>query len=472
MVWDISLEANKLRYSLRTKLTLSYILIILICVVIISIASNILLEKLFRDYVINQQEQQAQDTVLLINQRYNTAEKWDVSYIEDIGMNALENGMILKIKDADNNVIWDATIHNNGLCQQMLTSMRDNMQNYFSEREGGYVEKSYTMTGDMEQIGTVTVGYYGPYYYTDSDLYFIKTINNLLVWTGIVSLILALILGVIISNQLSKPISRVIDRAGEISQGLYDNKIIEKSKTKEIRLLVDTMNNLADTLKRQQEFSRQASADIAHELRTPLTTVQGNLEAVIDGVMELDGNRLEVLHDEILRINRLVDDLGKLARYESESFVLNKTKFDISELIKRSINAFESDFIKENKEITFCGQSEEIVADKDKINQVIVNLISNALKFTKSGEKVEICVNGYRDTTEIIVKDNGVGIAEEELPNIFERFYRADKSRNRNTGGAGIGLTIVKSIILAHKGTIQIKSMLGVGSEFIIILPK
>lgn len=446
-------------------------LIILICVAILSISSNTVLEKQFKEYVIGQREQTAREAVALVNQRFNQVGDWDIGYIENIGMNALENGMIIKIIDSDETVIWDATVHNHGLCEQMLTNMQQNMQNYFSETEGGYEEERYDLEDGSIKIGSVIVGYYGPYYYTDSDLYFINSINHLLMWAGAISLLFALILGVIISKQLTKPISRVIEKASGISEGLYGKKIEEKSKTKEISQLVETVNNLAETLNKQQQTSRQASLDIAHELRTPLTTVQGNLEAVIDGVMELDNHRLDILYDEILRINRLVDDLGKLARYERESVVLNKREFNVSQLIQRVIQQFESDFINQNKQIIFTGKDVSLFADMDKINQMMINLIANALKFTKPNGKVEINVNAYQDMIEISVKDNGIGIAEEDLENVFERFYRSDKSRKRQSGGAGIGLTIVRSIVLAHNGTIKLNSEINKGSKFIITLP-
>jgi len=301
-------------------------------------------------------------------------------------------------------------------------------------------------------------------------LNFINTINRLLIFTGLISIILALFLGVFISRQISKPISRVIHKAAGIAQGSYGESIVEESNTKEINELVQTVNNLAETLKKQESLSKQASLDIAHELRTPLTTVQGNLEAILDGVMDLDTERINVMHQEILRINRLVDDLSKLSKYESEALKLNKTEFDVYEFIEQVVKSVESDFIKENKEISFNGQSQVILADRDKINQVMVNLIANAKKFTSEDGKVEISISTKNDRTQINIKDNGIGISEKDLPMIFERFYRADKSRSRRSGGAGIGLTIVKTIIEAHGGDIKISSNIGQGTEVTIII--
>lgn len=211
---------------------------------------------------------------------------------------------------------------------------------------------------------------------------------------------------------------------------------------------------------------------MAHELRTPLATLQSHMEAMIDGIWETDADRLKSCYEEIIRINKMVGDLEKLAKYESEGFVLDKTVFDMSALIRRIICNFEPEFKNNGIEIAFEGGTEEIFADKDKMSQVIINLLSNALKYTQEGGKVEISAKSKGDVLEIRVKDNGQGIPEEDLPFVFERLYRADKSRNRKTGGAGIGLTIAKTIVEAHNGHIEVYSKINEGTEFLITLPK
>ncbi len=461
-----------MRYSLRTKLSLSYVLVIIICVVMVIVVSNALLETQFRSYVTAQQQREAQKNVSLISERYKEAGRWDIPYIENIGINALESGMIIKVTDTGGAVVWDATTHNNGLCQQMLSNMNRNMQSRYLQWEGGYEETKYDVLSDNGIIGNVSVGYYGPFYYTDNDLYFINTINSLIIWAGVASIILALGLGIIMSGQLSRPISRVIDKAQMIAQGFYGSKISERSNTKEIRRLVDTVNNLAETQQKQEILSKQTSMDIAHELRTPLTTMQGNLEAVLDGVMEMNEDRVKVLHEQIIRLNRLVDDLAELARFESQSFTLEKTRFDLSVLIENTINHFYNDFEKDNKSLTYHGSSLFVIADMDKVSQVLINLLSNALKFTRPGDSVDVYHEETNNGAQISIRDTGVGISDEDLPHIFERFYRSDKSRSRKRGGAGIGLTIVRSIVLAHGGSIKVSSKLNKGTEFIIFLPK
>ncbi len=460
-----------MKYSLRTKLSLSYISVALICVLLISILTNLSLEKHFSEYIIENQERKNKEVSFLISQQYKTGGEWDKDSIENICINALEQGMIIKVVDSSEKVIWDARLHNNDLCEQMIDHMARNMSSRYPNWKGQYVEDKYPITNGLSQVGRVEIGYYGPYYFNDSDLAFINTINRLLISVGVFSLILSLIIGAVMAKRLSIPISRVISTAKMISKGYFSDRIASQSSTKEISQLTETINNLAETLEGQEALRKKLTADVAHELRTPLATLQSHMEAMIDGIWKPDTHRLKSCHEEIMRISRMVGDLEKLARYESENLILNKTSFDISQLILHIIQNFETDFMNKDIEIRFCGGVKIVFADKDKISQVIINLLSNALKYSPKGGIVDVMVKGTDHITEISVKDTGNGILPEDLPHIFERFYRADKSRNRLTGGAGIGLTITKAIVEAHKGDIRVQSKVGGGTEFIISLP-
>lgn len=461
-----------MRYSLKIKLSLSYALVALTLIASISILSNGYLINQFGQYMMKQHEIKANEIINLIMQQYDHSTKtWDVETIQNIGINALERGMIVRHKDIYDTTIWDATIYNNGLCKQMIAHMSDYMRSRYPNFKGGYEEKKYDLIDNGENIGSVIIGYYGPFYFTENDSAFIESLNDLLLGIAFVALIITLILGSLMARHISTPITKTIKAAEEISKGNYSDRIKNKSNTTEINNLINTTNNLAQTLENQDMLRKRLTSDVAHELRTPLSTLQSHMEAMIDGVWKPDKERLISCHEEIVRINRLVGDLEKLAKIESENLLLNKSKFDIIELIDKIIKNFEADFKNKNIEISYSGKSIYINADSDKISQVFVNLLSNALKYTPAGGKVFISAYSENNYLKVIVKDTGYGISKEDLPYIFERFYRADKSRNRITGGSGIGLTIVKAIIEAHKGSINVVSELNAGSEFIISIP-
>lgn len=462
----------QIKNSLRSRLSLSYILVALVCVLIISIMTNVFLEKQFRVYTIHNQERKNKEITDLIGKQYSDNGIWNYAAIENIGVNAIEQGMVIKVSNSSDKVIWDAAVHNNGLCKQMLDDMVKRMSKYDHNWDGKYEVKEYPIYHYKREIGNVLIGYYGPFYYNDNDFTFIDTLNKLLIGVGIFSMFFALILGGFMAKWLSNPITRVIRTAENIAKGYFGNRVNEKSTTREINLLTSTINNLAETLERQELLRKRMSADVAHELRTPLATLQSYIEAMIDGIWKPDQERLKSCHEEIMRIIRLVGNLEKLARYESENHKLNKVRYDISEQIQGIIYNFETDFKNKGVEIHFSGESENVFAEKDKISQVIINLISNALKYTPQYGDVEIRVRGTEDIVEISVKDTGTGISAEDLPFVFERFYRADKSRNRLTGGSGIGLTIAKAIVDSHKGEIKVQNNFDRGTEFIVSLPK
>lgn len=471
MVLDIDLAVSDVKLSLRSKLTLSYILIATICVSLISFISNIYLDKHFQDYVISNQERKNSEIITMIEQQYMAAGRWDKYSIQSIGIGALENGMIIKVQDNNDMVVWDAMHYNSGMCQDMMIDMANNMYSRYPNWQGEYVKDSYPIEYQGKVVGSVDIIYYGPFYFTDSDLTFINALNRVFISVGIISLLLSFVIGTIMSRRISRPIIKVTNTAKMISRGYYGDRSNEKSDTKEINQLTEAINDLAQNLESQEGLRKKLTADVAHELRTPLATLQSHMEAMIDGIWEADAERLKSCHEEILRLNRLVGDLGKLAKYEGGSLILNKTEFEFGELIKRMVQNFENEFRNKDIDLVLNIDEKKIYADKDKISQVVVNLLSNALKYTQEGGKVKIDLIGGKDGVKLVITDSGIGIAKEDLPYIFERFFRADKSRNRLTGGAGIGLTITKAIVEAHKGRIEAESELNKGTTISVYLP-
>lgn len=462
-----------MRYSLRSKLSFSYAVMALLLVALISFCINILFQNQFKNYIIKQQEQRNEEIVTLVEKQYDDSKRnWNKSAIENIGVNELEHGIILKVKDNTGTIVWDATIHNNGLCVQMLSHMAQNMVSHDPNFKGKYEQMNYPVKVNGKEVGHVEVGYYGPYYYTDNDINFLSSVNTILIVLAIVSLVIAFLFGAFMAKRVSYPISKAVKAAVQISKGNFKQRILENSGTREMIQLTDTINNLADSLEKQESLRKRMAADVAHELRTPLANLQSSLEAMIDGVWVPSGERLESCHEEIIRINRLVGDLEKLERFEAENAVLTVSEFDVSELMKHILSNFETEFYKKSVALRFIGETEIIKADRDKISQVFVNLVSNALKYTSAGGEVEIQIKGTNRLTEVVIKDNGNGIPSEDIPFIFERFYRADKSRNRLTGGSGLGLTITKAIVEAHKGELNVISEIDKGTTFTVCLPK
>ncbi len=462
----------KLTFTLRSKLTLSYIFIVVAVVGLTTLVANMGLKRQFENYVIHRQEKQTAEIIDLIKMKYEEEKAWNTGYLEIIGMNALQNGMVIVVRDNKEQNVWSAYEHNNGLCQAMIMDMRANMYSYSDKWNGEYQEKSYLIVMDKVQIGTLTTGFVGPYYFNDEELIFIKALNSLFLITGICSLVIAFVLGVFMSLRISNPLNKIAKKALSLSEGKYKERLEDVSHTKEIEILIETINELSDALEHKDKLRKQLTQDVAHELRTPLTSVQGHMEAMLDGIWAMDKERLNSCYEEIIRIKKLIGSIENLSGIENENVLLHKENFDLSRLIVRLLNNYENEFLMKNIKINYLEEPVIINADQDKMSQVFNNLLFNALKYSDENGEITIKVEKEENDITVRVKDTGIGIGEADLPHIFERFYRGDKSRNRQTGGAGVGLTITKAIIEAHEGTITVTSQYGQGTEFIIKLPQ
>lgn len=446
-------------YSLRAKLTASFGATALICVLMISLISNIQLEKHFKEYVRLNHEKENEEIADLVSAKWIREGRWDVTTLEDVGRYAAKKGLMLTIKDAQGKILWDAYANHPETTIPAVAK---------SEA----IKKSYGLKQGDTVIGSVDMTYYDAMTYSDIDLHFIQTLNHVFVTVGLASLMIAIGLGAMLSKRISMPISRVIQTAQAIARGHYAGRIDERFSTREIHQLTETVNHLALTLEQQEILRKRLTGDVAHELRTPLTTLQTHLEAMIDGVWEPSPERLESCHEEITRITRLVSDLERLAHYESENLTLQKTHFEAEAFLSRLLLNFEGSLSQKGVQSELVCDDSVFYADKDKLSQVVINLVANALKFTPEGGRIQIDVKDLGDQTQLRVTDTGLGIDPKDLPNIFERFYRADVSRNRSTGGAGIGLTLVKAIAEAHGGSVAVASELDKGTVFTVKLPK
>lgn len=461
-----------MRTTLRRKLALSFLFISLLSFLIIAVLANIILERQFKKYVIDQLEREKEAVVTMLRDYFDKSTgKWDVAAIENLGVSVLENGLILRVVDSEGMVMWDAMQHNEGFCVEMLQSMANNMEKHYGDFQGGYTESTYKIQAGLTGV-TVTIGYYGPYFYSDNDLSFINTLNRLLLLAAGVTAVISIIIGTYTAKKLSGPISRVIRKTEQISQGNYNGRIDEAANTREIAELTSSINMLAENLGRQETLRKRLTADVAHELRTPIANLQGHLEAMIDGVWEADTERLKSCLEETVRLTKIITDLESLARYENEELRLELEETNISQGLARTLRSFESELSRKEMSLVTDLPDQYAPVDRDKIVQVFYNLISNAIKYTPIGGTIRLSVSGDKEHVVISVSDTGIGISQEDLPHIFERFYRADKSRTRDTGGAGIGLAVVKSIVNAHHGSVKVTSAPGKGSEFIIYLPR
>ena len=459
------------KLKLNKKLILSLVSLIIIVILSIALSINSVFNKKFEQYIIRNNESEISNIIDSIRSKYVNGE-WELSSIQQIGEDAISNGIFVDLYDKDSNLVWGAMTYNKNMCHMVMGSIENNMNYMINKNKSNYTEKLFEIKNlDNEIIGNIKIGSYGLLYYMDNDVDFLKEINKVITSIGIVMVLITIFIAILISNNISKPVEVVSNMANLIGDGDYDNKIDYDSNIVEIDVLIKSINNLSAKLEEQENLRKRLTTDISHELRTPLTSIQTHLEAMIDGIWEPDTERLNSVNEEVIRLTNLVNQLQNLAKFDSEKSKLNLAKVNVKNLIMNVV--YNNQWKKKKKNINIECDLESIDSylDKDKISQVIVNLLSNAIRYTNNGGKIFISSYKENNNLKIQFKDNGIGIPKENIKYIFERFYRVDESRSKNTGGIGVGLTIVKSIIDLHQGTIEVRSELNKGSEFIVILP-
>ncbi|MGI6123677.1 MAG: ATP-binding protein [Acetivibrionales bacterium] len=302
------------------------------------------------------------------------------------------------------------------------------------------------------------------------SIYQLKTsIIIIFIVSGLVGCIIALLFVTLLTKRITKPINQMKLAARRVASGEFSERISTKGKD-EIAELSESFNNMIAALENLEKMRRDFIGNVSHELRTPLTTIKGFIEGILDGVIptEKQGSYLAIVLDETRRMQDLVNDLLSLAKMQAGEVSLNITDFDINELTRRCVISLQQMFIEKNLEFQADFETERmfVSADIDAIQRVIINLLHNAVKFTPQDGKIRVKTYTDRDKVFVAVEDNGKGIPKEDLPNIFERFYKTDKSRSADRSGVGLGLAIARNIIVSHNETIKVESEEGSGSVF------
>ena len=284
---------------------------------------------------------------------------------------------------------------------------------------------------------------------------FVNSVHRYLLWASLCALAMAAALSFLLTRKTLHPLAQMMEVSKRLAAGDYGARVPVTS-TDEVGRLGDAFNHMADGLQRIEQLRKTMVADAAHELRTPLTNIRGYLEGLHDGVISPSKETFAMLHAEILRLVNLSEDLLSLARADAARLNLRRETFSLREVVEEvlEINRLRCRKNGLQVDVRFDVGAETVTADKDKVRQAVDNLVNNACQYTPAGGSLAISGERTEDGVRVIFANTGEGIAQEDIPFIFERFYRADKSRSREHGGAGIGLSIVKELIEAHEGRV------------------
>ena len=454
------------------KKTLNFYVITLLIIIsifsagVVSLIANIGTGIKFRKYIYEKHQNRNKIIYKILEESYNKNKKFDEKSLKTVDMYAMMDNLKLSIYDEGGQKIWE----NNYIGHSIEMTEATKRESYIILSNNIAAEKIIIII-NKKIVGKVILEFDGKYMLSYQDINFLNEFNKWILFSMFISILFSVLLGRYLSKRLVNPISNVIQAAKNIKNGEFSIKITETSGIKEVDGLADSINNMAESLKKNKDLRKELVSDMSHEIRTPLTTIKTHLEALIDKIWEPTEERLKGIYEEIERLIKMIKELEKIDELENSNIILEKIKFNLYDTIESVIQNFQAEADKNEIKILLSSEREiYIEGDIDKFKQILINLISNSIKYSnqKGLIKVEIIKGNKRLYIKII--DNGIGIDEKHISHIFERFYKVDKSRVR--GGMGIGLAVVKSIIEAHNWKIEIKSKKHIGTEVIIIIPE
>ncbi|MFZ3578339.1 sensor histidine kinase [Virgibacillus sp. DJP39] len=454
-----------MKLTLRSRILIYLLVVSLSAIFITSFTIFFGVENQFTDYLKKNREERIGTIKKEVLQQYDeTGELTNEQLNNMMHQHAMTENLYYKLYDSNGDLLIDST------SLRSMMGMMNGMQSTMDPND--YRSVSNQLKRDNQVIGTLTVFY--PESLVGEDFIFLKSIKQNILLALLVTVILSILFSLLFTNRLTSGFKKLINAIAELRNHQWRTRVPVNELTDEMRPLGDAFNQLAESLAKEETLRKQFTANFAHELRTPLATLRSHIEAFQDGIWEPDSKRLEQCHEELMRLVRLVNELEKLIAAENPQIRLDKTNLETGKLLSFIKEQFNPMFMKKGVELEVDNNGEQhwFLGDRDKIIQILTNIVNNALQYSPQGQRVSIFIEEKANKIAFIVKDEGEGISEDDLPFLFERFYRGDKSRDRKTGGVGIGLSIVKALVEAHQGEIKIKSQLNVGTTVEVQFPK
>lgn len=356
----------------------------------------------------------------------------------------------------------------------LLILVNNQMDNHFSQ----YLSNMSHMMGNS-QMGMGGMGSMGGMHGTmhgPAESTYISAVHQSLLWVGLGMIGVSVVVSYFVVREIMRPLSTLTGAVQKVRTGSY-GQTVSVERHDEVGVLTESFNEMSEELARNDKMRRQLFANIAHELRTPLAILQGNLEGMIDDIIPTDKKILLSMADETVRMGRLIQDLRDLSLAEINELTLHKEAADINVMLERAVSMLQP--LCDEKDLTvrlnLSRDLPSLVIDVDRINQVIYNLLNNAIRYIERGCAITVSTLPVRvdgkSYAQVQIADTGKGIAPKDLEHIFQYFYRSEQSRNRKSGGSGIGLALAQQFIRSHGGNIWADSTVGKGTTFTFILP-
>ena len=451
------------KQSINKRLSIILISCSMLAIILSAFFVNFAISRNFSNYMLDIQNKRNDKIIQSLQNQYKEAKSWSQDSGAILMHEAYMGSYFLTLYDRKGTVVW-------GMNPKDMTNLNQMHMTYDSSQKGNYSSKDFNIVVDNTVVGKITIGQYSGLLLSQDDVNFKKSINYAIALSSFIVAIIAICLGLYFSIQFSTPIERASNTSMELSKGNYTARSNEKSNIKELSNLLNSINILGEKLAHQDLLRKRLVSDISHEIRTPLNVLQNNLEAMLDGVLPINHERLNNLNNEIIRFGKLLNNLDALKKIDYDTNALNLENINMVSLISTICKEYEALALEQNISLKLKASKTKLKlqGDPEKLKQVFINLISNALKFNKPNGFINIDISNSKAGIKVTVEDNGMGISKDDLPHIFERLYRGDKSRHQ-IDGTGVGLTIVKKLLDLHNATIEVESELGIGTKFTIL---
>ena len=460
--------------SFRQRMVLAFAVVAVSTTLLFVIVLTIVWNGQFNQYTRNTMEELATTAAQSLGRVYDERGYWSTLNLENAASGVVGMDDVgIQILNANGVVVYDSTLI--GMTGSGSTALGALSDMSLAPSDTGNVVSKSIVSSEGNAVGTVRVWVYGSdLLLTQRDIDFRTSSFEALLLGGIASVLLAVLLGFVFSRALTRPV-RIISGA---AQRIKEGDLTARSNVRgndDLGQLGETFDEMAESIERDRELERRLTSDVAHELRTPLMAILATVEAMQDEVLPCDQEHLALVAGETKRLSRLVDSMLRLSRLENGSVQLHIEPVDIVAFVDGIATSHAMLLDDMGLTMTFTNNtgSEELLVelDRDTVTQAVTNIVSNAMRYTPAPGEVEVSVSRMDAEVLIAVRDTGIGIAKEDIGNVFGRFWRAEESRNRVAGGLGVGLAVTKEIVDRHHGRIEVESEKGVGTTFTLHLP-
>lgn len=434
-----------MRSSLGRRLALRFAAIAVGTSLLFAIVVNLAFSNRFDAYLGQQRTAQAAQLAGAVARAYQPGGRWDTAQLDRLAPALAMSGADVRLLDPSGRQVWSATADMPGMAG--MGQMHDTMPGTTGATAAPV---SIPVTVDGAQRGTLVVRL-PEGAVPAADQQFRASVNRWLVLGGLGVAVLASVAGLLFARRVTRPVAELTDAARDLRAGHRGRRAAVDGRD-EVAQLATAFNALAESAERQEELRQSFTRDIAHEVRTPLAILRSQLEAVQDGVLEPTPELLASLYEETQRLSRLTADLETLTSAEAEGFSLERHPLDLADVAASVVTSLQPRLAGAGITVQTTLQPAPVCGDETRLAQVLSNLLTNAAKFVPAGGRVQVRTERTGDQVRLVVQDDGPGIPADELPRVFDRYFRGSRAR---ASGSGIGLAVVAALVAAHGGTVE-----------------